>query len=47
MTVRLPRDIHDRLRKLAFDTREHMNGIVVEGVRRELDRRADGAKQDR
>jgi predicted transcriptional regulator len=39
MTVRLPRDLYERLRKVAFDRREPMSVIIIEGARREVARR--------
>jgi hypothetical protein len=39
MTVRFPRDVHDGLRRKAFDERKAMNTLVVEAVRKDLGRR--------
>jgi hypothetical protein len=39
MTLRLPEDLYETLRREAFDTRESMNSIVVAAVDRELSAR--------
>jgi hypothetical protein len=43
MTVRLPRPLHEQLRRLAFETprdaRESMNDIVLAGITAEIARR--------
>jgi hypothetical protein len=44
-TVRMPVELHDRLRREAFETRTPANEIMVAGVRRELDER-DRAKAE-
>ena len=36
MSVRFPKDLHERLRRAAFDRREHMNSIVTRAVEHEL-----------
>lgn len=41
MTVRLPRDLYEQLRKLSFDTREPMSKIIIEGASREVKRRTE------
>jgi hypothetical protein len=32
MSLRLPRSLHERLRKLNFDTREPMHSIAIRGI---------------
>lgn len=39
MTVRIPRPLHERLRRLAFETREPMNQIVIAAINAEIERR--------
>jgi hypothetical protein len=45
MTIRLPRPLHEQLRRLAFETppaaRESMNDIAVAGITAEIARRQD------
>ena len=36
MTVRFPREVHDALRRKAFDERTAMNTLTVEAVRQSL-----------
>jgi predicted transcriptional regulator len=36
MSIRLPKDLHERLRRAAFDRREPMNAIIARGAEREL-----------
>ena len=36
MSIRLPKDLYEKLRRAAFDTRESMNAIIARGVEREL-----------
>lgn len=45
MTVRVPRDLYERLRKLSFETREPMSAVIIEGARRELARRESESEQ--
>lgn len=39
VTVRLPRSLHEQLRRLAFETRESMNDIALAGITAEIARR--------
>jgi predicted transcriptional regulator len=32
MTIRLPKSVHERLRRLAFETRQSMNDIAVAAI---------------
>ncbi len=36
MTVRLPEELHKRLRRVAFDLRVSMNSIITEGTERRV-----------
>jgi predicted transcriptional regulator len=36
MTIRLPRPVHEQLRRLAFDTRKSMNDIAVTAITQAL-----------
>ena len=36
LSIRLPRDLYERLRKAAFDHREPMNSIIARGTEHEL-----------
>jgi predicted DNA-binding protein len=36
LTVRLPKPVHEKLRRVAFETRKPMNEIVVTAVEKEL-----------
>jgi hypothetical protein len=46
-TIRFPRELHEQLRQLAFDSRQSMNSIVVSGARREAERRLRKAERQR
>jgi len=35
ITVRLPRDLYEQLRKAAFDQRTSMNALIIEAVRQQ------------
>lgn len=37
MTIRLPRDLHERLRLAAFERRVSMNSVIEEAVAEKLD----------
>lgn len=37
-TVRMPGDLYERLRRVAFERRTYQNDIIVSALRRELDR---------
>jgi hypothetical protein len=39
ITVRLPRPLHEQLRRVAFDARESMNDIALAGITAEIARR--------
>lgn len=43
--MRLPVDLHDRLRREAYETRTPANVIMVDAIRRELDTR-DRSKRE-
>jgi predicted HicB family RNase H-like nuclease len=36
LTVRLPKDLYEHLRKAAFDQRTSMNVLIIEAVRKQL-----------
>jgi predicted DNA-binding protein len=36
LTVRLPKPLHERLRRLAYDTRTPMNQIVIDAIEAEI-----------
>jgi predicted DNA-binding protein len=36
LSIRLPKDLYERLRRAAFEQREPMNAIITRGVEREL-----------
>lgn len=38
LTIRLPKDLYERLRKAAFDQRTTMNALVIAAVRKQQDR---------
>lgn len=40
LTMRLPDDLHEWLRREAFETRESQNAIVVQALEAERDKRA-------
>jgi predicted HicB family RNase H-like nuclease len=33
LTVRLPKDLYEQLRKAAFDQRTSMNALIIEAIR--------------
>jgi len=37
LTIRLPKDLYEKLRRTAFDQCRPMNEIVIEAVREQLD----------
>lgn len=37
ITVRLPQDVYERLRKDAFDQRTSMNALIVDAIRKQQD----------
>jgi hypothetical protein len=49
MTVRLPKSLHEQLRRLAFETppdaRESMNDIAIAGITAEIARRQNGKEK--
>jgi len=45
MTIRLPKPVHERLRRLAFDARESMNDIALAGITAEIERRLNGKQK--
>jgi hypothetical protein len=49
MTIRLPRSLHEQLRRLAFETppdaRESMNDIALAGITAEIERRQNGKEK--
>jgi len=45
-TVRMPVEMHERLRREAFDSRTPANAIIVEAVREYLNDRAELAAVD-
>lgn len=45
MTVRLPRPLHEQLRRLAFEARESMNDIAIAGITAEIARRLNGKEK--
>jgi len=38
LTIRLPKDLYEKLRKAAFDQRTTMNALVIDAVRKQQDR---------
>jgi predicted HicB family RNase H-like nuclease len=38
ITVRLPKDLYEQLRKVAFDQRTSMNAIIVDALRKQQDK---------
>ena len=34
ITIRLPRDLHELLRRSAFDKRTSMNALIIEAIRK-------------
>ena len=36
ITVRLPKDLYETLRKIAFDRRVSMNTLIIEALRKDL-----------
>jgi len=36
LTVRLPEDLYEQLRRAAFDQHTSMNAIIIEAVRKQL-----------
>lgn len=45
MTIRLPRSLHEQLRRLAFESRESMNDIARAGIRAEIEKRLNGEEK--
>jgi hypothetical protein len=45
MTIRLPKPMHEQLRRLAFEARESMNDIALAGITAEIARRQNGKEQ--
>jgi len=47
LTVRLPRPLHEQLRRLAFETRQSMNDIAVTAIGNALKENQDAHASDR
>ncbi len=46
MTLRLPRPVHEQLRRLAFETRKPMNDIAVEAISNAIEKETQNAAHD-